>query len=274
MKKIALVILGILILTSFASATITSVHIKTLPHHDVQVSAINPDAVGFELYEKSIGRADQYGDYFWNFSSEKPSFKLLVYVKWRGETVVSEKSEDEFTAGKEAYFEVAPDGSELIATPNGTAEEVEETAVVVNSTGNESEENESLMEIKDSEDSSATGNAVFGEGGIISMKVLYYILGGIGVLVIIGVVVFFAIKNRNKKMIPREIKITKLSELKAQQQSDAAKNEELKRAEEELRDAQRKITSLKNKERIDELRKEVEEKQRELADLSGEGEAE
>ena len=65
------------------------------------------------------------------------------------------------------------------------------------------------------------------------------------------------------------IKVKKLSELKAERAGEAKMSEELKDAEEELRDAQSKISAIKNKDKIDAVQRDIQQKQKELNSLRG-----
>ncbi len=261
-KREILFFLGVVLLIGVTSAITTQVHVKTLPWHEVQVTAFDPDASGFSSLDKAILDADTYGDVYWNTSISK-KFNLIVYIKnIRGEAVVSgEKFSEEYEPGKDIYIEVAPSGATLVKTPEKVVEEVVEVI-------NETETNLSEEVVPEVKNSLFAGHAILGEGGILSNQIFYYIVGGI-ILLIIIILVSLRLMRRKKVEGPKEIKVTKLSELKAQQESNAVKNEELLKAEEELKEAQAKIYAIRNKDRIVELQEEIEAKKRELQELGG-----
>lgn len=263
MKRGLLITIGLLFLISFVSAELTPVHVKTLPWHEVQITAFDANAAGFTALDRIILTADRYGDVSWNASVDT-EFNLIVYIKYRGESITDKKFLNEYEPGEEVSITVAPAGAELIETPetNVVIEEVVVNEILENET-------EELTEITPESGSSLTGYAIFGEGGWLSSKTIYYIVGGVIGLIIILLIVWFILtrKKAEGESSPKEIKITKLSELKAQQEANAIKDEELMKAEEELKIAQAKISAIKNKDRISELQNEIEERKRELERL-------
>jgi len=252
-----------LFLISFASAITTSVQVKTLPYHEVQISSYDPSASSFSLYEKFMGTSNQYGDVYWNFSIDDDEFNLVIFIKTLAhEKVIDKKYEKEYPVGEDVYIELAPSSFEFIY-PSEVEDEVEDEEVV-------EEINETIEETSEPAEvegtSTITGAAIFDEGGVLRNKVTYYVLGGIAGLIIIIIIIWFIAK---KKRGPREIKVRKLSDLKAQQDDEAEKNEALRDAEEELKDAQSKINAIKNKDRIGDLERDIQKKENELKALRG-----
>jgi len=254
-----------LFLISFASAITNSVQVKTLPYHEVQISAYDPGSSSFSLYEKFMGTSNQYGDVYWNFSidGDDDEFNLVIFIKTLAhEKVIDKKYEKEYPIGEDVYIELAPSSFEFIYPSEDEVEDepLEEVVEEVNETSETSEP----AEVEGT--SAITGAAIFGEGGVLRNKVTYYILGGIAGLILIIIIIWFIAK---KKRGPREIKVRKLSDLKAQQDDEAKKSEDLREAEEELKDAQSKINAIKNKDRIGDLERDIQKKENELKGLRG-----
>jgi hypothetical protein len=267
MKRGVVFVLGILFLISFASAETTSVHVKTMPYHEVQFVAFEPNAINFNMYDKFILTSNQYGDVFGDISVDE-EFNVRIFIKKNNEKIITETYED-YEPGEEIYIEIAPSDFEFLYAPeyleNLDAEE--EIGEVINETEEVFVEDEVLEE-----SGSLTGNAVSENvGEFFKSKMFYYILGGVGGLVIIVIIVWFIMKKKKPNYGnvdgAKSVKVKKLSELKVQKQAEAQTSEELKQAEEELRKAQEKINVLKNKDRIEQLKQEIEAKEKELINL-------
>tara|TARA_Y100000310_G_scaffold308415_1_gene351499 strand:+ start:6619 stop:7458 length:840 start_codon:yes stop_codon:yes gene_type:complete len=265
-----------LFVISFVGAEVSEIHIKTIPYHEVQISPYRANSASFSIIEQFIGTSNQYGDVYWDFDTDEDEFNVVVFIKnLAHERVTSKKYKDEFEAGEPVYIELASKDFEFIYSPEDLVIG-EETIGEINETdGNESSDGEEVIgdvgeEELGSEEENATttitGGAI-GDGGFLSMKSLYWIVGGIVGLIIIFLIVLFIAKK--KKGGNKEIKVKKLSELKAERKGEAKMSEELKDAEEELRDAQAKINAINNKDKIDSLQEELEQKQRELMALKG-----
>ena len=261
-KKRGFAIFVLLIfLVGFISAVDTRVKIKTLPLHEVQATAFDPKSSNFHSYEQFIGISNQFGDVYFNYSVDE-EFNIIVFIKTlEHEKVMSKKFTKEFEPGEDISLEVAPDSFELIPTPEINESEIgdEELEVDANVTTNETE--------VDNEDESS-GISGFAISDLVpSNKIMYYVGGGVLGLIILVLVIWLFKRKRNKS--PKEIKVTKLSDLKAQQAQASAKDEELKGAEEELKQAQAKIDAIKNKDKIADLQAEIDQKQKELKELNG-----
>ena len=242
------------------------IKIKTMPNHEVQLSAFDPSSPSFVKYDGSVGVSDSYGDFYWNFSSEKSKFNLRIFIKKDGEKVMGPEDYEDYKSGDSVYIEIAPDWFEFIDSPKPVSE-INETNVTLS---NITIENTTIQETPKT-NTSVTGNAInlFSEGGIFRKATTYYIVGGVVLLVVAWFIIRLILKNKNMERIPKEIRIRKLSELKQEQVQKQQENNELKAAEEELRLAQEKISTIRNKERIDELRQEITGKEEELRRLRG-----
>lgn len=263
-KKSLGLFLCFLFAISFVSATLTTVQLKTHPHHEVQISAYDPSSASFYVYDKTIGNSNQYGDFYWNFSVDE-EFNLIVFIKTLAhESVISKKFKGKYEPGEEVYIELATPGFEFIETPE-LVEEVEEIEV-----DNSSEEIiPEVVEEKMEEVEGVTPITGMAVGEFFRSTTGYYVIGGVGLSIVIGIVLWLYLrKKRTKTSAPsQDIKVKKLSELKAERQEQEVENEELKRAEAELAAAQAKIDALKNKDKVEAVNKQIEAKKKELAEL-------
>lgn len=237
------------------SAIDTAITIKTIPYHEVQITAFNPSTSSFESWGSLKNYSDQYGDASFTFSSDKYNFNLIVFIKKDNEKVMAPKKFlDNFEAGEPIYLEVAPSGFEFIETPNQVEEEIELIE-------NETIQNET---IEDSEP--VTSFAIFGEGGLFSINTFYVVTG---IILILGIAGFFLFKKMKKGIkTPKEIKIKKLSELNQEKKEDIRDNRAIiEDAERKIREAQEEIRKIKNEDKIKEAKKKLIEDQKELMRL-------
>lgn len=178
-KKILYILLIALLLIPLISAVDTEIIIKTMPNHEVQVAVSNPASLpNFELLEHFIGNSDEYGDISFNFSSNKSSFNLNVFIKKDNEKIISKNYADTFIAGELVYLEIVPDGFEII---NKSAENTDESL------------NNGL---NGSEDEAKITGSVFGERSFFSNNIIYYIAIGAVLLIAAG----FLIAKRMHKI--------------------------------------------------------------------------
>ncbi|MCK5043510.1 hypothetical protein KAR52_00730 [Candidatus Pacearchaeota archaeon] len=263
MKGMKLLCFSVLFMFLFAipmmSAIDTEIKIKTMPFHEVQVSVSKPMSQVFESWGNLKNHSDRYGDVSFVFSSDKYSFDLIVFIKKDNEKVMPpQKFLENFPAGEPIYFEIAPSGFTLIETPS--TEIIEEVNVTENVTiGGEGE------------DSQLTGSAIFGEDGLLSGGKIYYITGGLLLLI----AAFFIFKIIRKKIKfpkspkqPKEIKIKKLSELEAEKKEDVRDDRKIiEDAEKKIKEAQEDIRKLRSEDKIKEAKKKIIEDEKELMRL-------
>jgi len=261
-----------LFVISFVGAEVTPIQIKTIPYHEVQISPYRADTASFSIIEQFIGTSNQYGDVYWDFDTNEDEFNLVVFVKTLAhERITSKKYKEEYEVGEDIYIELASKNFEFIYAPedlvtgegnmggvNASEDVVEEPLEEVGEEELEAEESSTTI----------TGGAVGAVKGLLNMKTLFWVLGGVVALIILFIVVWL-ISRKRKGGGNREIKVKKLSELKAERQDEAKESDELRAAEVELKKAQARIAALKNKDKIDDLQKELEQKQKEIMALRG-----
>ena len=269
MKKGIVIILGMLFLVGFVSAaneSTSKIKVKTHPYHEVQISVFDPDASSYTQWEKYIGTSNQYGDVYWNFSSDEEEFGLQIFIKTlEHESVISKKYSDNYEIGEDVYIELAKNDFVFIPTPqlNVSESEIEEEVETNSSETNSTTLNstEETTEIESENIPQATVPAFMKD------RTTYIILG----VVLLIIIIIFLVKKHKKKISGglKEIKIKKLSELVNEREEESRTNKELQEAEENLRKAQIQINALKNKEKIDQIEEEIEKKKKELSELRG-----
>ncbi len=116
-SKLLLLTTLLFLIAPLASATDTLITVKTLPYHEVQLTTFDSNSESFSAFESFRDESDMYGDISFTFSSNEPTFNIIVYIKFNNENIVSKKFDDEFSAGEPIYLEVAPKGARLLETP-------------------------------------------------------------------------------------------------------------------------------------------------------------
>jgi hypothetical protein len=278
-KKVmcAIFIVSVLILIApTVIAADTEIVIKTVPFANVNINILDPNSDSFTLLKNFNQDADNYGDLSFIFSSDKPKFDLTIYVKKNDKKVGDARAENN-VVGEDLYFEVVPEGFELLYRPEEEANETEESnETVVNETVVENITEEVIEEPQEEEVTPGiTGAATSGEeGSFFSNNILYF---GLGLVVLI--IVFFMGAVVSKKRVgssSKEIKVRKLSDLKKDKKEQKDKKEKLsdykqaiEDAEKKIDDAQKEIKKLKNVDKISEIKKRMIEDQKELLKLRG-----
>jgi len=260
MRKLFFCFVFLILSAGIISAIATEITIKTIPEHQVQVTAYEPSSTSFTPLDSLIETSDEYGDVSKVFSIDKSPFNLLVYVKKDGVTIISEKYIDGFTAGVPVYLELAPKWFTLIyketnITNLSTAvenETVEETAIPENLTSSEN-----LNDTNPEKGSIVTGFASFNYGEVFSKKSIYYIFG---IVVLVVLIIFL----RGRMGAGVSMQLTKPTSkhkdeisLDDEDFEDSKKrkheSEELREAEKKLKEAEEEVKNVKIKEIKDKL---------------------
>ncbi len=247
-------------LISFASALDTDIIVKTLPGYEVQLTTFNPYAETSILnakYESFIGIADDDGEASFIFTSAKPNFNILLYIKDLDKQTIEKKTyDDEYPTGTDVVLDLRPEWfkkfQEINDAKDGETPVASETNVSV-----ENETVEEVIEINATEENDSatiTQFTIFGADGTSVLKVIVYIIGG---LVILAIIVIFVLKGM-KKMKEKEnygkeeddsvkkIKIKKLSEMKEERkESMESYNDMIDDAEEKIKAALEAIEKLR-----------------------------
>ncbi len=276
-KKLFIGVFALLFAMQFVVAIDTEITVKTMPFGEVQLTTFVPDNSAFTKIQGLIGNANNYGDINLTHTSDAKEFSIIVYIKKNGESVVSKRFDEIFTAGEPIYLEVFKTGftpvyaptTETVEDSNSSEEEVvvnetEEVVLVnesVDSGAEEVEDNSSI--VGEEEGYSTTGAVVSSFGTFIRNKNVYYFIGG----VLIIVLVFFGMKKIKSTGNNQEIKIRKLSDFKKESEDAKAR---IVSAEEKIKEAQSEIERVRNSTKIVQARKKLAEDEEELKKLEKE----
>jgi hypothetical protein len=284
--KILIFLVLSLMLLSNISATETTIKVLTYPNHNVMVSALSPGSV-YSLIQSFHGTADSEGAFSFTLSSDVNEFDLKVWIK-NDNAVVLNKRFDGNIAGEPLFITMLPGKEEIIKNylenntlNNITSENVSSEANISNFTQNTTlSENISLNESNHSNEvvdqsKGITGLATTdnqGDTGIFSGKIFYFIIG----FLVLGVIIFTGVlRMRSRREIgneeePKPVNVRKLSdklkeikeERKNTNQNDYRKA--IEEAEYKIKEAKTEINKLKSVEKIQMLRKKINQDREEL----------
>lgn len=266
MKRILAVVFLLIFALQLVSAADTEIKIKTTSFTKVYLTILNTgdEFNAITAYSKN---SDYYGDVSFVHSGDQLIFDLMVVLSKNGETIYSEKFREGYRAGKPIFLEVAPEGYELLETPDAP------------STGNETDSNSTeeapIVEEEVSESEDKKGLSGFSIANITDSIPWKYVLYALGIIVVLGGVIF-ALKQ--VQIRPRQIKVTKLSDRRSSsdiEEADDGPKDKLDRLIQEtesklkeLKTAQKEIGSSKNGQKIKELQERIRRDQEELKRIS------
>ena len=275
-KKIFFSLAVFFLLMQVVSATDTPIKIKTMPFHEVQLTIFDPEVTSsLSIFERFIGFSDMYGDAVFLFSSDEPSFGAAVFIKKDNLKIISKEFSGPYTSGEPLYLELAPSNFELIETPTDKTVNQSENQTLVNETAINTNNSAEIVAIEntsiagESNNQTMIGLAISGSEGIFSPPKVYFFMGIAGIIILYFLINFFKIRGLKE---PKEIKVTRLSELQERRKYDSQKTdrERIEEAEKKIIEAQEEIKMIKNAEKINDVRKRIIHDEKELIRLRNE----
>ena len=275
-KKIFFSLVVFFLLMQVVSATDTPIKIKTMPFHEVQLTIFDPEVTSsLSIFERFIGFSDMYGDAVFLFSSDEPSFGAAVFIKKDNLKIISKEFSGPYTSGEPLYLELAPSNFELIETPTDKTVNQSENQTLVNETAINTNNSAEIVTLEntsvagESNNQTMIGLAISGSEGIFSPPKVYFFMGIAGIIILYFLINFFKIRGLKE---PKEIKVTRLSELQERRKYDSQKTdrERIEEAEKKIIDAQEEIKMIKHAERINDVKKRLIHDEKELIRLRNE----
>lgn len=246
-------------------ATDLEIKIKTMPDHEVQAILLKAESITSEVLSRFKNTSDKYGDVFFTYTGNSDFQAIKIFIKKDNENILDKKFTGEDLETNPVYLELAPSWFEFIATPvNETLNKtLEDNSTIINNTTND-EVLPALPENNETETSfSLTGSAFFGEGGFLSKKTLYFVLG-----IVVLLIGFLSVGLVRRKLIPKNIIIKKMSEIEAEKKEKIKDKQELiDEAEQKIKEAQEDIRKIRNEDKISQAKKKIIEDQKELMKL-------
>jgi len=282
-------VLAIFLLSLASAAT---VKIKTLENRTVYVRAVTPDKLAY--LDSAQKMSDMTGNVQFILNTNE-DFYLFIQIKENGKVIVDKKyMDDPYASSGLVEFEIYP---EWVLEQQRIKAEMDARAGIVNVTanatadGNLSESSNESAEVPvetPEENLSITSEDVNKKSGISGFvssitedmdvtKTLYYAAGALLVL-IIGYFLIMIIRKKGsseemeyypKPKQSEDIRVRKLSEIQKRANEDRSEERELMEAQRKLRDTQRQVNEVKNKDRIDQVKRDIVEKEKELIRLRG-----
>lgn len=274
MRRATIFLFVFLLLVGFASAAMTKIEVKTVPHADVNLNI--KDYKTNEIFEVLVNSANEYGDANFIYDASENAFTIGYFVRDQYGSKVKSGSLANQIAGTNIYIEAVPEGFKIIETPPEETEKNETVIEEPNSTNaNSTKESNLIEETENSEvieneeglekTEKVTAFSISKESVSISTQILYYAAG----IIVLAILLFIFLRKRKKK-IPssKEIKVKKLSELKKDKEERIKEQEDvIKEAEKKLEDAKKELQSIKKEDKISDLKKKIIEEEKELMRL-------
>jgi len=250
-RKEVLVLLLLFIAFPFISAVSVPINVETFPNHEIMISGLYPGSV-YSLIQSFHGKSDASGKFSVILNTSIDKIDVKVWVK-KDNTAIVTKRFDGYPTGADINLEVYPENYQK---PAPVANVSNETALAA-PTNESIIENTSETVTETSESGSKLTGAAVKEGES-SGKMLYYIIGAIVLLGIIGFTSAVIIRRRDFPSNPKEVRVRKLSEIQRERQEMKGKSaEEYKRAYEaaqkKVEESQKEINKLKNQEKIKQI---------------------
>jgi hypothetical protein len=276
MKKLFFCFVFLIVSFQLISAIDTNIHIKTVPLKNVNLVIPTNDPPYISNKD-----ANEYGDVFFVFHSDDSKFDLTIFVKdiISGNKVASKILKDQVT-GEDLYLEVVPDGFNIIETPSNNTANSNLTENLTNSSiqgnSNLTQDNLSLgTEQKNKHNFTLSGLFVF-ENKSKSEKIIFYIVIGVVLLLIILFIIFKLYKRRASaglygKKPSNNIHVKKFSEWKEERREKYPQDYEkiVRDAQRTVDEAQRELSQIRNKDKILEAERKVQQDREELRRLRG-----
>ncbi|MBT4257610.1 hypothetical protein HOD88_00300 [archaeon] len=232
-------LIALILLANVNAVESIEVTIKTVANAEVQVSFFDSTMAKPELLDRVSKQADKYGDVEIIFSSSAQYYKIMATAHKNDKMIMPAKILKEQIAGKPIYIELLPEGIPALQNP----EKLNITDIPENETIIELNETEIISNVSNEEqNSSITGFAI--SENLISNSLTWIV----AIAIILGIGGTFFVKKKKKKKSKKgnEIKITKLSDKKKEEDEEKKKTgDELKEAEENLKELQEKVRKLK-----------------------------
>ncbi len=270
-------IIILLMFVSFVSAA-TEIKVKTLPNHKVSIFVLDADQTFLSL-DSFHKESDSSGLASAAYTGQKNKIDVLVKVSKDGKKVLSERFED-YKTGEPIFIRM--DNEEI----NGKYVEkkviVENGTEVENDTKKDGEETTAVEEPTPSEESSTEEEPVVNQpatGGVIANDnsdgffswTFYLIVGGFLIAILVVLLIWKFSTHSSWMPIPMHPQITgpQGALKKSQDKGDVvgSSSRDVLKLEKKLEEAQREIRILKNKEKIRDAERRLEDDRQELEKL-------
>ncbi|MBS3094803.1 hypothetical protein J4474_04005 [Candidatus Pacearchaeota archaeon] len=260
-------LLVLLFVSLMVSALPSNIDIKTLPYHKVIVTVSKDSSV----LERFNGTSNYFGELNFSHSSTLKDFDVFVQVDTLGgERVYGPELYPEHRSGDPLLVELFPVGYVFPSAPSIKSENnssVENSSI---SDSNETLVNSSITGAVISKDASSnksgilTNLAILDEQGKLNFSTSFFVY--LIVLIVIILAIFFLVKRlRNRDPYSKgnkneEVKVRKLSEVLAEKESgesSSGSSQDLLAAQQKLREAESEVNKLRNKDKIEALKREI-----------------
>ncbi|MFH1802723.1 MAG: hypothetical protein ABH864_04740 [archaeon] len=265
-SKLIFAVVALLLLIPLTAAA-TTVKLTTLPGRDVFISAWSEN-LGYQISPPEHFLSDVYGHVEYSYEKTTSPFEVLVIVK-NALTGIQEYREElgPYNAGGTVELPaLIPDG---YVNPLDMEDDPTNDPPADNPTDDETDNppaDDPIDNETEDNQTNITGNAISDEGiGLEpeTMKIIYYVLGSIFVVGIIGaIVIFVMMKVRHHESTPRYG--MEPVNLDKRHRQDHSGDKDLDSIESEIENVERQIDMYKKRNRLSDAEKRLEEKKKML----------
>lgn len=271
-RRVAFLLLLAFVMLPFVSAADTVINVKTYKNHQVSVFVLAPSEQ-YQLLESYHVNSGSTGKISVTYSGDSSSLKINVKITSDGETILLEKF-GEFEAGQKLYLQVIPNE---ISNNYKLLEEAEELAKVnitniIENLTTAPNETTNAIQVETLEENKTksylTGLSVYDKEGNLSI-VSYTIIIAL-VIAFLIVLFIFGRKRFKSGNGPSNSKPSFSPPNNLFGESEPSDNR-IRELEGRLRDAQTQLNQIKNKDRIEQIKRKLDMDRKELEKLqSGE----
>ncbi len=267
-RKLIFCLIVVVLALELVSAASTEIKIRTLANHKVYIYILEPDQV-YKLLDSYNQNSDGNGEVSYTYNSLGTNkIDVLVNVKKDNVKVFSQRFED-YEAGKPIYIRM--DYQEITGDYKEGSQAVDSEDSIENKTEGEKEE-EKPVEIDNVEEErikkevGITGEVVSEDKGASSY--IYYIIGGV---VLVVIIIFLVVWKFNSEggVFPVSDSFNEggSGSSKSRTGDLISKDREIRKLEGKVREMEKEINIVKNREKIRAVERKLEEDRRELERL-------
>lgn len=265
--KIVFFALALFLVLPSIAAVKTDITVKTDPNALILLYVSDP--VSEERLFQAYEPVNENGVYTTSVSVDLKEINIELKALDKSNIILGEYEVENYEVGEPLVLDFRKTVEEDL---NATANEETETTNETIDENPEENINESLNEepITNESQTGITGNVItrLFENET-ARKIVFYVIGGLVLVAILGFVVARGMNRRKSSGVgsePKQIKVTKLSDVKKEQKDDD-EDPRVKAAEEKIKEAQIELKKIKNDEKVKAMEKKIEEDRERLEKL-------
>jgi hypothetical protein len=271
-----ILVFAVMFLLPIISAIDTKIKVTTYSNHSINLNFL-PTSGSLDLFQAKNLNSGDTGDVEFIFSSEMPTFDITAFIMKDGERVVYQRF-DGNTAGESLHLILMPSNTKIIKNYE-QVESLNQTTPEEPVNNNQTTTNQTIETVNETNVTAPqgiTGLATSENKGnsIFSGNIVYYIFGALFLVIAVSVGrMMFKRRAYGSEHHPKEVRVKKLSDLKEERKSASPDldvnlyQNAISDAEKKIAEAQDEIKKLKNRGKIEEVKKRLIDDEKELMRL-------